>query len=311
MRKRFQLKKPGLKRTRNTGGSKRITRFRVGVAALAVVGIGLYGLGTVAWYNKSFTDQETVFYDMLDKSLSTDSVLRNVTQTEGTRDISQSYYTTFSPKLVVQSLTALEQIDSAREKSKVTTETIGGQDTDYVRYKSIELPASQAGQQNFNEVIGQWATRSSEQSPAELLNESIFTFFPMGNFSDENREFLIEKIKADKVYDVTNARVVYEGARPTMVMDVTIEPAALVGMLREYAQISGVGNLEALDPAQYERSSSIGVVITVDLLSRHLTLMEFPGQSRSETFHSYGLNRTIEEPTKTITIDELQSRIAQ
>ncbi len=309
MLKQFKLKKPVVKISR-ASLRKFVTSTKFLITAPIVVGLGLYLLGSYVWYNQVFVDEDQVFYGMVEKGLETDSIARSVIQTEGARNVKQTFFVRFSPETAVQSKSTIDQIDANREKSSITTETLGTNDVDYVRYSSISLPPSQAGGQNFDEVIGKWATRSGDEGgDPQLLNEAIFTFIPMGNFSEENRENLMRMIRDRGVYTISQPDLTYQNLRPVMTMDISIKPQALVEVLREYAEVSGVGNKDLLDPAQYEKSANIGIRVKIDVISRHLMEIEFPGQSRKEVFSAYGLTRSIEEPTDVISLTELQSRI--
>lgn len=310
MVKRMAFKKPNFRSLSRISPRKVINKQQLIVIIPVILGLSIYGMGTYIWYKDTFTRADRVFYDMLATSLSTDSVVRVVDQVEGVRTINQAYYTTYTPNTVVQSRSILEQLDSNRQTSTVVTETIGDKEADYVRYTSINLPDGQPGQ-DYSSVIDQWAIRSGEQGPPQLLNESIFTFIPMGNFNVDDRKKLLDQIKRDEVYKINSSELYYQGIRPKMTMNLTINPKQLVTMLSEYAEMSGVGDKQMLDPAQYERSNNIGLVITIDLASRHLEKIDFPDEQRSETYQAYGLNRKVEPPKNTVSLEELQSRIAQ
>lgn len=279
---------------------------------LLLAGLILLGTSGYFWYKNVFSDADRVFYGMLSRSLETDSVTRQVTQDEASRSVNQTYYISFSPETVIESSSTIDQVGQDRSKSSVTTRTIGERDTDYVQYSEINVPQSLGSKNDFSKVLNQWAKRQNKQESgeqAQFLNEAIFTFIPFGNFSQENRTELINLIKQAQVYKISRSETSYQNGRPMMDLTVSIKPKALIEVLREYAAISGLGQQDLLDPSQYEKASDVSVQIKIDMLSRHLTNIDFPGETRKETYGSYGLNRNVSVPTGTISVEELQSRL--
>lgn len=281
------------------------------MAVMVLAGVALLAGSAFTWYDRIFSDTDRVFYGMLSRSLETDTVTRTVVQNEQSRNVDQTYYISFSPDTMIESSSTITQIGQDRTSSSVTTKTIGQKDTDYVQYSNIQIPQSQGGK-DFSNVLNQWAKRNKNEETgqgAQFLNEAIFTFIPFGNFSQENRTELLDMIRAKKVYEISGGEVSYQNGRPVMDMKVSIKPKALIEVLVQYAELSGVGDRDLLNPEDYERAADVGVQIKVDMLSRHLTEIAFPGQTRKETYSAYGLNRRIEVPQQSISIEELQSRL--
>lgn len=302
--KRSNLKKPNLSRLRTT---------ETLILVLFFVGGVIFGTAGFVWYKHIFSNTERVFYGMLEKNLETDSVTRSVHQTQGAQTTNQSYYTEFSPKPLIESISKVEQVGRDRKVTSVTTHTVATKDSDYVQYTEINLAASDQGR-DFSKLLNQWAQRTENEETGEkpqFINEAIFTFIPFGNLSQENREDLLQLIKQKKVYEFRNGDISYQEGRPIMTMIVTIKPKALIEVLLEYSKMTGIGDQDMLDPAQYENAGNVGLELKIDMLSRHLQEINFPGQTRSEKYTAYGLNRSVKLPTNTISIDELQSRVDQ
>lgn len=275
---------------------------------------GLAGFGTSGyiWYKNVFSNTDRIFYGMVGTSLETDSVTRQVSQDESSRKESQTYFLSFSPQPLIESISTVEQIDQDRNKSSVTTQTIGTKEADYVAYKNINIPDSDKGQTDYSTVINVWAKRQSgaqAEEQAQFLNEAIFTFIPFGNFNQENRDKLVAMIKEKNVYELKNGTISYEGGRPILKVDVSIKPKSLVEVLKEYADITGIGNRELLNPDQYDGSNKFAIQVKVDMISHHLLEIVYPGETRKEVYKAYGLNREITLPSQTISIEELQGRI--
>lgn len=280
---------------------------------LLIGGVGIFAAGGYIWYNSIYTNPDRIFFGMINKSLETQSITRSVVQDEASRTETQQYLVTFSPTPIVQSRSTVEQIDQTRNKSSVATETIGKNDVDYVRYTAINIPQTEGEpQQNYSKLLNQWARReaSPEQGQqAQFLNEAIFTFVPFGNFSQENRAKLVDMMHEKKVYKLKDGAIKYNSGRPIYEVNVSINPQGLISVLKEYASITGLGSMDQLDPAQYEDSNSFDVKMQIDLMSRHLRQINYPGDTRIETYMAYGLNRKVEPPKNTITLEELQSKL--
>lgn len=281
--------------------------------ALLIGGIGIFAAGSYVWYTSIYTNPDRIFYGMINKSLETSSITRSVLQEESGRTETQQYLVTFSPTPMVQSRSKVEQVDETRNKSAVATESIGNNDVDYVRYTAINVPQVEgAPQQDYSKILNTWARREAnpeQGQEAQFLNEAIFTFVPFGNFSQENRAKLVNMMQEKKVYQLKSGKIRYENSRPVYEVNVSINPQGLVAVLKEYASLTGLGNMDQLDPTQYENSNSFDVKMEIDMMSRHLRQINYPGDTRVETYMAYGLLRKIESPTNTITLEELQGRI--
>lgn len=283
------------------------------LAILAVGGLLLFVGTGYTWYTQIFSNTDRVFYDMVAKGLETNSVSRVTTQSEAGQKAEQSYYISFSPNTVLESSSKVEQTDpKTNEKSSVTIKTIANKDSDYVSYSEMIVPKS-AGQKNdFSKVLNQWAKQERDDKTGEkpqFLQEAIVTIIPFGNLSQENHSDLVKLIKQREVYSFKEGEISYQNGKPVMTIDVSIKPKALVEVLRQYTKVTGIGDLESLNPAEYEKVPDLSVQLKVDMISRHLLEINFPGQTRKETYGAYGLNRKVTIPSNTITLKDLQSRI--
>jgi hypothetical protein len=285
--------------------------FKVLVTGLLLLSIILLGGAGYVWYKNILTDSDRVFYGMLSKSLQTDSVSRTVTQTSSLRNVTQTYNLTYRPTPIAESETTIEQVGENRETNSVTTRSIGTKDVDYVQYTDIQI-TNVTGKPETKEILGQWAKRDKNTETGEapqLLSEALFMFVPFGNLASEKREELVSKMRENKSYSFKEGKLEMSGLRPVMTYEVAIKPKALVEVLGAYVQETGIGDASQLDPASYEQAENVHVRITVDLLSRHLKEMTFIGDTRKETYSSYGVKRDIQLPKDTISISDLQTRL--
>lgn len=314
---KLKLKKPNLKIKKPTkaGIKSTIVSTKFLVSLLVILALGSFGYSGYSWYNNTFIDKEDIFYGMLDKSLNTTSVLRTIEQDGDGKTEKQSVYLSFSPGFALHTQSRLEQITQDRERSSVSTETYGTKESDFVRYTEINVPKSEGDNTDYTKVLNTWAKRTnndpSANNQSQFLDEAAFTFVPFGNFSDAKRAELVGKLREKKVYQLSGSKITYENGRPVYTGLASINPRGFVEVMRDYTAATGVGNLDQLDPSQYEDKNSFTIQVKIDVISRHLTLIQFPNGERTENYDAYGLTKKLDIPSQYISTEELQSRLQQ
>lgn len=281
------------------------------VIIVLVCAVALFGASGYYWYHAVFTDPDRILSDTLNKSLQTTSVDRTITQESGQNKVNQSMYVEFTPKVLAQSVTNLEE-ETSLGKTTVTTETIGTKDTDYVQYRSIEVANNPTANDRFNDVINTWAKRASNPEQGQqvsFLNDALFAAVPFGNFNHGQRAELKKEIKKANLYNTTDHKLSWQDGRPVMEYTMTLSPRALIQVLAKYSQLSGVGESSDFDPSQYEGASNITIKMNIDVLSRHVNSVDYLGSDRVESYGAYNAVRNVDTPSKTISIDELQTRV--
>lgn len=291
---------------------KKSISFAQSVFLLLFASIGLFGVSGWYWYQNVLTDPQRIISDMLDKSLQTSSVYKTVTQKGDGNDVNQSVYVSFTPQTLAQSITNLKE-DANGAKTSVTTETIGTKNADYVQYSALSISGRNADQ-NFDSVLNTWGKRESSaesQQPVSFLNDALFAVVPFGNLDTGQRNVLKDEINKVNLYKTEKTKTDFNYGRPFVNYDVNIAPKALVQVLAKYVELTGVGDASELKPELYEDAPDIQVKLQVDMLSRHVRTIEFAGTGRLETYAGYNAKNKVELPTKTISIDELQSRVSK
>lgn len=283
------------------------------VSLLVIVGLVIFGVSGGAYLKSEREDPENVFKAMLNNSLRTTSVTRTVNQSDGQQSLEQ--YVRFQPtgEHIAYAKTVLEQ--QGEQTAQVTTENIGTPYTDYIQYTSIESDQeNEAGETvEFDEVLNTWGQTESEDSDAttgELYNEIALAAVPFGNLSAEDRKQLLEFIEEEAVYTVDYATVnkTSVNGRQIYVYPVTVQPQAYIGLLREYASIVGLRQLEDVDPAVYADSQPLQLTISIDALTQRITGISYPN-GRTERYGSYGVMVRQSVPENSIPLSELQSKI--
>lgn len=286
--------------------------FRQTMALLIVATVFLFGASGYYWYQNIFTNPDRVLSDMLDKSLQTATVQRQVNQSQGDSSLGQKVFVSFSPELLSQSDSELSEITTLG-RTIVNTENIGTQDADFVRYTGIEVAGDRSGR-DFSKITGTWGKRESQPQsgqPASVLRDALFTAVPFGNLNSSQRDELKDEIKRVNLYQYSEAKREFVDGRSVITYKIDLDPYALVTVLAKYAEITGIEGGPELNPAMYEGAQKVPLSITVDLMSRHVSAIEFRGSSRLEDYGAYNMYRSVELPKETIDVDELQNRLQQ
>jgi hypothetical protein len=296
-------------KSRPTTSLKKPSRLALGLVALALAGAALFGASGYYWYKNVLMDPDRILDGMLDKSLQTTSVYRTVGQSGGQNTVNQATYVAFTPETMAQSFTTLREINDLG-RTTVTTETLGNDQTDYVRYNSIKIESTT--KRNFDNVVNVWGKREANAETGQatsFLNDALFVIVPFGNLNPEQRKIMTDEINKVGLYDAESTKTSIKSGRPIITYDIKLDPQALVTVLAKYVEVTGIGKSANLDPASYEGATKLDVELEVDVLSRHVKAIRFANSGRTESYTSYNVVRQIQKPTETIDVNELQSRL--
>lgn len=268
-------------------------------------------LGLNAWYRAIYADPRRVFAAMLDNSLRTGSVSKQIVQGDEAQSLNQRVRVQTGEQHVAQSITELSQ--SGLANAQVVTESIGTPTADFVRYASIQTDQKSAGgnELDFSKVIGVWGKAGATGSTSgELYNESVLGVIPIGNLPADKRHKLVALAQELDVYKVEYANVVRgtKDGRPTYEYTVKVLPAAYVTLLKVYAEMSGLTHLKNINPQSYESADPIEFKVVVDVMTRRLATINY-ANGRTENYVSYGSKPQVALPNDPVTIEELQLRL--
>lgn len=287
-------------------------QIKILIIAAILCAVALFSASGYYWYKNVFSDPDRVLNDVLNKSLQTTSVDRTIKQDSGQSKLEQSVHLSFTPNTLAQSMTQLDQ-SSQNGDTSVITETVGTKDEDLVRYASIDIQGTNAKKQNFDDILNVWGERKSDPETGQsvtFLSDALFMAVPFGNLSSSQRHEVVDEIKHVGLYKDAKTKTEFKNGRPVITYTVNLDPQALVKVLAKYAKVTGVGEGEGLDPNIYEGAAKIPIEIEVDVLSRHINVVNFTASNRQEIYESYNAKRYIELPEDRITVNELQKRLS-
>lgn len=290
---------------------------------ILAIGLAVAIVGIVVWLSNLRSNPETVFYRMVENSMRTNSVIKEITQSNDSQSLKQTIYfqtgaNNFARAQAVLSQRAGSSQDNNEITTKVTTESIGTPYEDYVRYLSIET--NQKTPQNkpldFTAVIGIWGRAADSnqditQTSGELFSQTVLGVVPTGYIEKTNRDSVLDKIRAINVYEVdfSNVERTEIDNRNVYKYRVKMQPKHYVEMLKIYAEAFGLEQLRQVDAQSFGNSPSLEFDFVVDISSGQLLQVHFLDSNRTETFSSYGAEVNVEVPDDSVPVEELQRRL--
>jgi hypothetical protein len=287
--------------------AQRTRIFWVAVVLLALLA------GSVVWYKNIYSDPRRVFDAMLENSLRTASVTKQVIQSEDSQSLDQRLRLQNGENHTVQGVTDLRQTGLA--SAEVVTESIGTPTADFVRYRSIhtDQKSEDGGELDFSKVLNVWGrTEAAQETSGELYNETVLGVIPIGNLPTAERKKLLDLARELEVYKVEYARVqrTVTNGRPTYEYTVKVLPEAYVTFLKAYADAVGLTHLRNVRAADYENATPLEFKVSVDVYSRRLSSISY-ASGRSENYLNYGQRVDVDIPKDSVTVEELQTLIQQ
>ncbi len=299
-------------KSKKTDKKPKYNTKRLTVDLIVLACVILLGISGWLWWSKIFMNPDRALKAAIDNSLQTKSVTKRVKQSGGgNSEIDQTTFVSFyPPKAATQTRTVLSQGFGSTTTS-VTTETIGTNDADYVRYVASDNTNNLPGGDALTKLFGVWAKRTANPATGDqvtFINESLYGVIPFGNLDAAQSSKLRSLIAEKGVYRYTSVERRIENKRPVFVYDMSIKSSDLVSVIKEYFQITGIGDPSQLNPEDYAAAGNLSIKLTVDILSRQITQIEYP-TGRVETYSGQDLYRPVDIPKDTIPVDELQKRL--
>ncbi len=299
----------------NSGNTNKIiqriasARFVTSFAALLlVVAFGL-------WQYHNATNQDRIFWGMIDNSLQTTSFSKTSTLKSGGQSAQQIIDVFTSPKQAVYSQTHYAQ--SGADEADATTENIGTPYRDYVRYTEINTGQRNAQGQpyDFSNIVNVWGaseTQDAKETTGQLFNQSVLGVLPTGNLTAQQRKQVIKLMKDNKAYSykMSKPNRQFPLARPNYTFTVSVNPPAYITALKQFAKSIGLNQLESIDPKEYEGSAEMVFQVTVDGWSHQIMEVNQTANNKKESITAHNVRKQPPTPpSKTIDIQELQTRL--
>lgn len=289
-------------------------------ALFTIGGVLLLIFSAWLWTAKVYTNPYNVFWGMLSNSLSTSSVTKQISENSASGQLSQYIETNYG---IVNNTYALTTIKNSN--SSITTASIGTLTSDYEKYLSVQTAQKgTAGHMlDFSKVIGHWAKGPVSDSSDQNTSAPLFVqaalgleggnIVPVANLSAGDRRQLINQLHQNAIFDTSYkiAKRQSQNGQAVYAYNVSVEPVAYVAFEKQFAHDIGIKALDNVDPNQYQSQSPIKVTLSVGIRSHQLLKVVYTGTNHSELYSSYGVPKSVALPKNTITIQKLQTLLAQ
>jgi hypothetical protein len=282
--------------------------------SLSIVAIVILAIAGTAWWRHVYNSPRRVFEGMLRNNLSTASVTRSSLSNDQSEPVQKDEQLSFVPPISSRTLVTIDQ-KSAGDATKVRTESVGTLTNDYSRYLTINT--SQKGTTgkplDYQKIIGLWGRSDAASGTPQYFQQASLGIIPFANLAPETRDDVVAAMLNKKVFTVNYAAVHPKklNHKSALVIPVTINPVAYIGVLKTIVKAGGMGNTDALRAEDYQDSQPISVNLTVDKLSRQLMEVEYASTGQKEEYSAYGLTTPTALPDRTISLDDLQQRIQE
>lgn len=293
----------------NTSIRSRIANLSV-LSWLLIISIVAIVASSILWWFIVYQSPSNVFNGMLKNNFATSGYTRHVVSSENGLDANELAQIQTGGENIVRTKTTLKQ-----GGDNVTTDAISTDSAEYVRYTNIDTQRKDASgkQLDFSKAINVWA-KSDAGGPSQTFSQMLLGVVPMGNVSPETRKELLDFMDKHTVFSVKYDSVKTEtiNGRKAYVYEVQLLPQTYVEMLKLYGKGVGLGDQVAqLDPASYADAQPTDLTLAIDVNSRHLVSLSYPGNTaRKENYSGYGIIKDTKLPQKTIPTQELQKRLS-
>ena len=291
---------------------KLFSPVRLLVLAAAIVAV----LSVWTWWQYVYTSSDRTFWGMMGRNLMTNAYGKVIDQSEPGDQVRQASVIDYASQQRVNGQTLLNR-GSGDQYTHVITDTVGTPGADYVRYPSIQTGQKDADGKplDFSQVEGVWGVADSgSPTGGQLFGDMALGIVPVAQLNADQRSAVIGSIRSTKAYSINSVKQQTTNifGRKAYTYDVTVHVRGYVTALKQLASVTGMKNLEAIDPMTYSEDREAKLLITVDSWSRQVTKVEYPDSGRVEEFAGLGTTQRLHGvPDKTITVDELQQRLGQ
>jgi hypothetical protein len=271
---------------------------------LAAAGAIIIISGGLSLYYTFYADPQRVFNDMITNNLATRGYSKEMIRPAGHGGSSdESIQLNFTPNIRVKDV---RQVVIPASATKVTIETIGTPTADYQRYTKIDRKSSSGKKLDYNRVYSLWVKNGEGTGgDAQLINSAFFGATLFGNLQPANRQEVVQKLKAAYIVDYKHVLKQSSNHRRTYTYVATVYLRQYAAAAKLYAHTLGLPIANQINPEAYTEATRLEVVMTVDVLSRQLSQVQYINQGLTETYSGYGTAPDINVPAKTVPAQNL------
>lgn len=281
------------------------------VEAIILLAVIVFLVAGYSWWHYVRSNPKRVYWGMVSNLLATTSGEEHVSQAATGQKLDQQITFQTTGQQLAHSITTISQ---GADNTSVTTEGIGTPYLDYVRY--IAIHTAQKGSNgkafNFSSLLNIWGKNDNPtpQTTGQLYNQVVLGVIPFADLNVSQRQELLRLMTNVYSASFTTVERQLDHHRPTYVYNVSVNPQAYITMIKRYASMVGLTQLNQLNPANYQNAPQLQFQATVDVWSRQLKSINYPSSNRLEQFGAWGEPmRPVNLPRQTIPINDLQNKL--
>ena len=290
-----------------------VKKLTVTMLSFAVV-IGI--AATFFWYNDVYMTNERRFWQAVDNSMSTQSVVRTLTTGGTGNQVVQDNRFFFGAQTLAESKVEFAN-RSATVNTEVVTEGISTPSAQYSRYVAFETNEVRPDgtTPNLDAVLVRWSGETATQEQAEnaRLNyiSELVTLAIFGNFDADYRQSVVDALRASDVYriDENNTSENTIDGEAVLLYPVSVGLQGYAQQLQNSFVKAGLGEFPPLDPSNYRPDARINAQFIVR--KRDNTFVGIQFGDRQERYSNYGVIKDINLPVPEFTPAELESTVQQ
>ncbi len=265
------------------------------------------------WWHYSYLNPQTAFWAAINNNLITNDVSKRTVTKDNTGSLDQIDHISLGAQNLVRSIGTVTQTQANGQKSVVVSETIGTPKANFARYTKIETDQKNpaGGPLDFKPVINQWSKQDLGGSTNGSFADAIFDAIPFANLNAQQRHQVVHNMQQEDTYKIDFTKVEKKRAdgRLYYFYTATVAPDKYVTLLKQVDNLMNLNQLKNLDPAQYQGSQPIQLLIGVDARAHRLSSVNYQDSSRLEAYSDWGVPQNGSLPTNTINQSVLQAKL--
>lgn len=263
------------------------------------------------WWHYFYLNPQNVFWNAVNNNLIVTGVTKHTQSQNDGEGLNQYEQISLGAHNFVKS-----QVIRSQEvpKSIIVTETLGTPQANFARYTKIQTDEkSPSGQPfEFNDVVDKWSKAELGTTTAQgSFTTAIFDVIPFAHFNAQQRRQVIGTMKDNDIYNIDFDKVAKErkDGRLYYTYDAAVTTGSYVALLKQVDSLMGLNQLKDLDPSQYQGGAPVKIKIKVDAVAQQLSSLTYESNNSEISYSGWGAIAQLQLPDKTISQDELQTKL--
>ncbi|HSH55512.1 MAG TPA: hypothetical protein VK983_01650 [Candidatus Limnocylindrales bacterium] len=273
------------------------------VVILVVASAGAYG-----WQRRTRAADQEAIWPAITQMLSLSAVTCTVKDQAADRSSEQQVSLDLDgPKLATSRTTI------SHAGSRVTTEGINTEQTEFVRYTEIKTRQKNASGQaiDASPVLNIWGKQAAAEQT--LYGQTVLggCIIPVAHLEKADAATMAADFQKRQVFktDSRKSKLVTVDGRQLRQYDGTVQPEQYLAFMKGLAQKLKLRDLDSVQEQQYKQQKPEQVSLLVDPQERVVRVIRYGMVKRTMTFSDFNKAPQVDIPQSTIPTDELERRL--